>query len=743
MSPNGMPGQYPITPFNDNQNFSISPLPATSGTSNPITLAPGQPVPHPSTFTDSTIHSNVKLDKESYERSGSGAPQLPPLFSQGHASDPLLPSTSANLIPESSLPMNDIGRSVTVYTTSSIAPNSTTARLAGQQPIEPRGVPSIVSESQRIAHVDPEASAAREAVKEKRLVEDELKQKVTKVSAIPDSGLADVNPSGSIPSIVSESQKLAHSQLDASQNPEAVREKTLLEDELRSKIPQAGATSESGMFGKSEKGYVATAAGSVVAAAAAVTGAAYAAKDRVSDAATNAINGFRPEEPLLPQSKPDEERLPTSNTTDVPKIVRESQQKANVSPEASASAAAVKEKHAVEQELASKVKTSHETGRPAPSTTTADVPEVVRESQQKANVSPEASASAEAVQEKHAVEQELANKVKTSHATGRSAPSTTTADVPAVVRESQQKANVSPEASASATIVQEKHVMEQELASRVKTSHSTGISAPSATIADVPAVVRDSQTKANVPPEASSSPDMVREKQAMEAELASKARSSGGVTGALTSSAPSHVGYDSSANHTSSAPSHVSHGTSAESELTSSTSTTTAQKGHLWNSNIAIVPAVNPLIGLTTTQPVTSSTISSDVLPSKSTTRSEPVITSSNNITQGTTSVSQGLNTENHSTDKSAIIPPVTKERFPSPPPALEDKSSTPQKRRPLSLFGKTTPDNKKNKESPSANSTDAGSIGSAEKVVGKKRSFLDKIKDKLRHSDKDRTPTP
>jgi len=686
MSPNGMPGQYPITPFNDNQNFSISPLPATSGNSNPITLAPGQSVPHPSTFTDSTIHSNVKLDKESYERSGSGAPQLPPLFSQGHAIDPLLPSTSANLIPESSLPMNDIGRSVTDYTTSSIAPNSTTARLAGQQPIEPRGVPSIVSESQRIAQVDPEASAAREAVKEKRLVEDELKQKVTKVSAIPDSGLADVNPSGSIPSIVSESQKLAHSQLDASQNPEAVREKTLLEDELRSKIPQAGATSESGMFGKSEKGYVATAAGSVAAAAAAVTGAAYAAKDRVSEAATNATHGFRSEESLLPQYKPEEERLPLSNNT--------------------------------------------------------DVPEIVRESQQKANVSPEASASAEAVQEKHAVEQELANKVKTSHATGRPAPSTTTADVPAVVRESQQKANVSPEASASATIVQEKHAMEQELASRVKTSHSTGISAPSATTADVPAVVRDSQTKANVPPEASSSAGMVREKQAMEAELASKARSSGGVTGALTSSAPSHVDYDSSADHTSSAPSHISHDNSAN--HTSSTSTTTAQKGHLWNSNIAIVPAVNPLIGLTTTtQSVTSSTISSDVLPVKSTTRSEPVITSSNTIAQGTTSVGQGLTTENHSTDKSAIVPPVTKERFPSPPPIPEDKSSTPQKRRPLSLFGKTTPDNKKNKESPSANSTDAGSIGSAEKVVGKKRSFLDKIKDKLRHSDRDRTPTP
>ncbi len=166
------------------QNFGVAPLPATSGIGNPVSLQPGEKVPHPSTFTDNTINSNVTTDKESYENS-TGAPQLPDFANIGKDREANggmfdLPGITKNMIPESSLPMGEAATSepdpgVTIQ---SAGPNSTTAALAGQVPLEPRGVPEVVSESQHEASVDPEASANPEAVQEKSDVEKELESKV-------------------------------------------------------------------------------------------------------------------------------------------------------------------------------------------------------------------------------------------------------------------------------------------------------------------------------------------------------------------------------------------------------------------------------------------------------------------------------------------------------------------------------------------------------------------------------------
>lgn len=149
-----------------------------------------------------------------------------------------------------------------------------------------------------------------------------------------------------------------------------------------------------------------------------------------------------------------------------------------------------------------------------------DVPQTVIDSQRKADVSPEASANAEAVREKHLVEEELQHEVpkQSSHdstaakmgaavsggvatATAAVASAATSArnatrettgtdpvsvlpvtaqkaidgehiqpnsslqtgDVPGVVVDSQQKAGVSPEASANAEAVKDKTLLEQEL----------------------------------------------------------------------------------------------------------------------------------------------------------------------------------------------------------------------------------------------------------------------------------------
>ncbi|KAL8742618.1 MAG: hypothetical protein Q9190_004929 [Brigantiaea leucoxantha] len=126
------------------QTFGVAPLPATSGTGNPIKLKPGEKVPDPSTFTSNTIDSQVTTDKESYEK-GSGAPQLPNVVTPDNMRDSKggmfdLPPVSGTMIPESSLPMGD-GSAPTIQSTGA---GATTAALAGNVPKEPRGEATVV-----------------------------------------------------------------------------------------------------------------------------------------------------------------------------------------------------------------------------------------------------------------------------------------------------------------------------------------------------------------------------------------------------------------------------------------------------------------------------------------------------------------------------------------------------------------------------------------------------------------------
>lgn len=163
--------------------FGVAPLPATSGTGNPVSLQPGEKIPNPSEFTSNTTNSNVTTDKESYDRAG-GAPQLPNVVTPDNergASGGMfsMPGLSKNMIPESSLPMGEgAARDADPVTIQSAGPTSTTADLAGQVPLEPRGAPEIVSESQQEAGVGPEASGNRVAVKEKTAMEKELESKI-------------------------------------------------------------------------------------------------------------------------------------------------------------------------------------------------------------------------------------------------------------------------------------------------------------------------------------------------------------------------------------------------------------------------------------------------------------------------------------------------------------------------------------------------------------------------------------
>lgn len=164
--------------------FGVAPLPATAGIGNPIHLQPGEKVPDPSTFTANTIESTARTDPESYGK-GEGVPQLPnvvtPPGERGFGGNMFaLPPISKNMIPESSLPMGG-NTSLENYPGSMIqsaGAGSTTAALAANVPLEPRGVPEVVKESQHEAGTGPEASSNREAVREKSEVEKELESKV-------------------------------------------------------------------------------------------------------------------------------------------------------------------------------------------------------------------------------------------------------------------------------------------------------------------------------------------------------------------------------------------------------------------------------------------------------------------------------------------------------------------------------------------------------------------------------------
>ncbi|KAL9098927.1 MAG: hypothetical protein Q9163_005503 [Psora crenata] len=266
-----VPGTYPETPFHDAPEFTVNPIPATPGAGNPISLKPGEQVPPPSTITDNKLDSHVTLDKESYENSGRTVSQQAGDTQAGMFS---VPPIGKGVIPESSVPMGtdvpsekDIGPMI-----QSTGAGTSTAALAANVPKEPRGVPQVVFDSQHEAGVEPEASG----------------------------------------------------------NQEAVEEKTAMEKELESKVPEEPATSEGNTVGG--------------------TSGVQSSVQQSTDAKDK--NGI----PIAPT---------------VPDIVQESITESHQSPEAAGNSNMVSEKAAVEEELLKEIKPTDAAGEPAPSSSAA------------------------------------------------------------------------------------------------------------------------------------------------------------------------------------------------------------------------------------------------------------------------------------------------------------------------------------------------------------------------------------
>lgn len=412
--------------------FAVAPIPATAGPGNPIHVGAGEGLPTHSAITGNSVESTVTTDKASYEAADAGPPVLPPVVTPEAERDEKgtgvlgLPPVSKNLIPESSLPMGAAGVGALDVSPliQSAGPQSTTAQLAANVPLEPKTseVPEIVKESQKEAGVEPEASGVPEEVKEKTEVEKELLSEVPEAPATSTDATVAAKSAGAAVAETGAAVGAAALAVGGAAAAYTVSAKD--------KVTQAVGQASDSDAAKTTTSYVGDAKDKVEATTA-------SAADTATSAVTDAKDKLASTTGIGAASV-------TSTVTGAPEIVKESIAQSGESPEAAAFAEPVAEKKAVEGELLSEVKREESTGEAAPkiadatassapaeaATATAAAPELVKESIAEAGVSPEAAAYKEPVAEKKAVEKELPPEVKKEEAAGEPAPQAATLSPP-------------------------------------------------------------------------------------------------------------------------------------------------------------------------------------------------------------------------------------------------------------------------------------------------------------------------
>jgi hypothetical protein len=333
------------------QTFSVSPLPAFAGAVNPVTTTPGERIPDSSTLTGNTINSAVRTDKESYENSGAfgHAPLLPPVVTPQTERD----QTDTGVLGMPSVSKNMIPESSLPISAAAVGSFDATPTIQSAGP--------LTTTSQLAANVPLESSK--------------------------------------VPEVVKESQEEAGVGPEASAIPEEVTEKSAVEKELLNKVPVAPSTSES-TAGKGtdnpEKGEAGGETAAAVGGAAKAVGDAaaayaYTAKDKAAEATGySKSTGSTESSPAvastaghLPGSV--QKQLPDSVQKSInsinassasqsaaqgtPQVVKESIAESSQSPEAAAYEELVSEKKAVEKELLAEIKPENATGEPAPKIT--------------------------------------------------------------------------------------------------------------------------------------------------------------------------------------------------------------------------------------------------------------------------------------------------------------------------------------------------------------------------------------
>ncbi|BDD56822.1 hypothetical protein MAP00_002241 [Monascus purpureus] len=275
------------------RQFSVNPIPASTGVGNPITLRPGEKVPQD--VSANTVESTVRTDKEAYEgdvsapiapgaapirsESDEAGEKIPPVSAdlESMANDSVIPPVSTGLTPEASLPegrrLTDTG-----VTIQSAAPTATATELAAAVPLEKNAKDKApASETARtqgdtgvtIQSAAPAATATELAAAvplEKHAQDKTLAPEtaatpsdndVTIQSAAPaatatelaaavplekhakntETGATQGSTDVEVPGIVKKSLREAHKDPEAAGYPEVVEEKKELEQEILQKVP--------------------------------------------------------------------------------------------------------------------------------------------------------------------------------------------------------------------------------------------------------------------------------------------------------------------------------------------------------------------------------------------------------------------------------------------------------------------------------------------------------------------------
>lgn len=322
------------------QKFSVAPLPAFPGAVNPVTVAPGEKIPASDTLTGNTINSAVTLDKESYEKSGAfgHAPVLPPVVTPQNERD----QNGTGVLDLPPISKNMIPESSLPMGTSGLGTFDATPTIQSSGPTS--------TTAMLAAEVPLESSK--------------------------------------VPEVVKESQEEAGVSSEASGVPAEVEEKSEVEKELLAEVPVAPATSE-GTGGKgtdkSENRITAgEAAAAVGAASVAVGGATIAYVSSAANTATSKLPASIQES----ISSMNAESAGKSTAKDTPEIVKESIAESGQAPEAAGNEEAVLEKKAVEKELLAEIKPETSTGESAPKITGLSAPAKAEKPVDSRDVSP-------------------------------------------------------------------------------------------------------------------------------------------------------------------------------------------------------------------------------------------------------------------------------------------------------------------------------------------------------------------
>ncbi|PMD44274.1 carbohydrate-binding module family 48 protein [Hyaloscypha variabilis F] len=321
-----LPGTFPETPAAvEKGDFSVAPLPAFDGAVNPVKLAPGEKVPHPSTFTNNTVTSGVHDDPELVAAAKKDEPEA--AFSVNPL--PAFPGgvNPVNVTPGDKLPEPSTITGNTIH--SAVTTDKESYEKSGGLGNAPVLPPVVTPQSER----DQKGTGILDLppISKNLIPESSLPIGATGAGtfdaspAIQSSGPASTTAqlaaavpleSSKVPEVVKESQAEAGVGPEASSVPAEVQEKSAVEKELLGHVPVAPATSE-GVAGSS-----------------------------------NSVNALSP-------------------AKDTPEVVKESIAESGQSPEAAANEEAVLEKKAVEKELLSEIKPETATGESAPAISSA------------------------------------------------------------------------------------------------------------------------------------------------------------------------------------------------------------------------------------------------------------------------------------------------------------------------------------------------------------------------------------